>query len=109
MARRVSDYQIHRIVDRGNEEDGPDSRAREDRFYHNRRSADRGNEEDGPDSRAREDRFYHNRRSADRGNEKVDRDPWNISEMKGLRRRVRDLEIQHKIRQIVISLKLLVS
>nr|GFA53074.1 reverse transcriptase domain-containing protein [Tanacetum cinerariifolium] len=78
MARRVSDYRIHRI-------------------------ADRGNEEDGPDSRARGDRFYHNRRSADRGNEKVDHDPGNISEikgLKGLRRRVRDLEIQHEIRQI---------
>nr|GEW20236.1 wall-associated kinase family protein [Tanacetum cinerariifolium] len=62
MARRVSDYRIRRI-------------------------ADRGNEEDGPDSRAREDRFYHNRRSADRGNEKVDRDPGNISEIKGLWRR----------------------
>nr|GFB41052.1 nucleotide-binding alpha-beta plait domain-containing protein [Tanacetum cinerariifolium] len=66
MARRGSDYRIRRI-------------------------ADRGNEEDGPDSRARGDRFYHNRRSADRGNEKVDRDPGNISEIKGLRRRVRDL------------------
>ena len=75
MARRVSDYRIRRI-------------------------ADRGNEEDGPDSRARGDRFYRNRRSADRGNEKVDRDPGNISEIKGLRRRVRDLEIQHEIRQI---------
>nr|GEV40798.1 RNA-directed DNA polymerase [Tanacetum cinerariifolium] len=75
MARRVSDYRIRRI-------------------------ADRGNEEDGPDSRARGDRFYHNRRSADRGNENVDRDPGNISEIKGLRRRVRDLEIQHEIRQI---------
>nr|GFD07896.1 nucleotide-binding alpha-beta plait domain-containing protein [Tanacetum cinerariifolium] len=75
MARRVFDYRIRRIVDRGNEEDGPDSLAREDRFY-------------------------HNRRSADRGNEKVDRDPGNISEIKGLRRRVRDLEIQHEIRQI---------
>nr|GEU77445.1 UBN2 domain-containing protein [Tanacetum cinerariifolium] len=62
MARRVSDYRIHRIVDRGNEEDGLDSRAHGDRFY-------------------------HNRRSADRGNEKVDRDPGNISEIKGLRRR----------------------
>nr|GEX56243.1 integrase, catalytic region, zinc finger, CCHC-type, peptidase aspartic, catalytic [Tanacetum cinerariifolium] len=61
---------------------------------------DRGNEEDGPDSRARGDRFYHNRRFADRGNEKVDRDPGNISEIKRLRRRVRDLEIQHKIRKI---------
>nr|GEY14863.1 zinc knuckle CX2CX4HX4C [Tanacetum cinerariifolium] len=75
MARRVSDYRIHRI-------------------------ADRGNKEDGPDSRARGDRFYHNRRSADRCNEKVDRDLGNISEIKGLRRRVRDLEIQHEIRQI---------
>nr|GEY50374.1 mitogen-activated protein (MAP) kinase kinase kinase Ste11, Cryptococcus [Tanacetum cinerariifolium] len=75
MARRVSDYRICRI-------------------------ADRGNEEDGPDSRARGDRFYHNRRFADRGNEKVDRDPGNISEIKGLRRRVWDLEIQHEIRQI---------
>ncbi|PWA44652.1 hypothetical protein CTI12_AA523810 [Artemisia annua] len=75
MARRVSDYRIHRI-------------------------ADRGNEEDGPDSRARGDRFYRNRRCTDRGNEKVDRDPGNISEIKGLRRRVRDLEIQHEIRQI---------
>nr|GEW64821.1 reverse transcriptase domain-containing protein [Tanacetum cinerariifolium] len=45
-------------------------------------------------------RFYHNRRSADQGNEKVDRDPGNISEIKRLRRRVRDLKIQHKIRQI---------
>nr|GFB26509.1 reverse transcriptase domain-containing protein [Tanacetum cinerariifolium] len=63
MARRVSDYRIRRI-------------------------ADRGNEEDGLDSRARGDRFYHNRRSVDRGNEKVDRDPGNISEIKGLRRRV---------------------
>nr|GEY70276.1 hypothetical protein [Tanacetum cinerariifolium] len=62
MARRVSDNRIHRI-------------------------ADRGNEEDGPDSRARGDRFYHNRRSADRGNEKVDHDPGNISNIKGLRRR----------------------
>jgi hypothetical protein len=53
MARRVSDYRIRRI-------------------------ADRGNEEDGPDSRARGDRFYPNRRSADRGNEKVDRDPGNV-------------------------------
>nr|GEW93715.1 retrovirus-related Pol polyprotein from transposon TNT 1-94 [Tanacetum cinerariifolium] len=75
MDRRVSDYRIRRI-------------------------ADRGNEKDGPDSRARGDHFYHNRRSADRGNEKVDRDPGNISEIKGLRRRVRDLEIQHEIRQI---------
>nr|GEY46507.1 nucleotide-binding alpha-beta plait domain-containing protein [Tanacetum cinerariifolium] len=75
MARRVSDYRIGRI-------------------------ADRGNEEDGPDSRACGDRFYHNRRSADRGNEKVDRDPGNISEIKGLRRQVQDLEIQHEIRQI---------
>nr|GFB05766.1 nucleotide-binding alpha-beta plait domain-containing protein [Tanacetum cinerariifolium] len=75
MARRVSDYRIRRI-------------------------ADRGNEEDGPDSRARGDRLYHNRRSADRGNEKVDRDPGNIFEIKVLWRRVRDLEIQHKIRQI---------
>nr|GFA15249.1 nucleotide-binding alpha-beta plait domain-containing protein [Tanacetum cinerariifolium] len=75
MARHVSDYRIRRI-------------------------ADRGNEEGGPDSRACGDRFYHNRRSADRGNEKVDRDPGNISEIKGLRRRVRDLEIQHEIRQI---------
>nr|GEW38317.1 nucleotide-binding alpha-beta plait domain-containing protein [Tanacetum cinerariifolium] len=75
MARRVSDYRIRRI-------------------------ADRGNEEDGPDSRARGDRFYHNRRSADRGNEKVDRDPGNIFEIKGLWRRVRDLEIQHEIMQI---------
>nr|GEU40300.1 putative reverse transcriptase domain-containing protein [Tanacetum cinerariifolium] len=58
MARRVSDYRIRRI-------------------------ADRGNEEDGPDSHARGDRFYHNRRSADRGNKKVDRDPGNISEIKG--------------------------
>nr|GFB19325.1 nucleotide-binding alpha-beta plait domain-containing protein [Tanacetum cinerariifolium] len=63
MAGRVSDYRIRRI-------------------------ADRGNEEDAPDSRARGDRFYHNRRSADRGNEKVDRDPGNISENKGLRRRL---------------------
>nr|GEW11100.1 hypothetical protein [Tanacetum cinerariifolium] len=75
MARRVSDYRIRRI-------------------------ADRGNEEDGPDSRARGDHFYHNRRSADRGNEKVDRDLGNISEIKGLQRRVWDLEIQHEIRQI---------
>nr|GEY28890.1 integrase, catalytic region, zinc finger, CCHC-type, peptidase aspartic, catalytic [Tanacetum cinerariifolium] len=43
---------------------------------------------------------YRIRRIADRGNEKVDRDPGNISEIKGLRRRVRDLEIQHEIRQI---------
>nr|GEX49921.1 TATA-binding protein-associated factor BTAF1 isoform X1 [Tanacetum cinerariifolium] len=64
------------------------------------RFVDRGNEEDGPDLRARGDRFYHNRRSADRGNEKVDHDPGNISEIKGLRRRVWDLEIQHEIRQI---------
>nr|GEY77513.1 hypothetical protein [Tanacetum cinerariifolium] len=62
--------------------------------------ADRGNEEDGPASRARAYRFYHNRRSVNRGNEKVDRDPRNISEIKGLRRRVWDLEIQHEIRQI---------
>nr|GEY23835.1 hypothetical protein [Tanacetum cinerariifolium] len=75
MARLVSDYRIRRI-------------------------ANRGNEEDGPDSRACGDRFYHNRRSANRGNEKVDRDPRNISEIKGLWRRVRDLEIQHEIRQI---------
>nr|GFA07402.1 hypothetical protein [Tanacetum cinerariifolium] len=46
---------------------------------------DRGNEEDGPDLRARGDRFYHNRRSVDRGNEKMDHDPGIISEMKGLR------------------------
>nr|GFA24469.1 nucleotide-binding alpha-beta plait domain-containing protein [Tanacetum cinerariifolium] len=59
-----------------------------------------GNEEDGPDSRAHGDRFYNNRRSVDRGNEKVDRNPGNISEIKGLWRRVQDLEIQHKIRQI---------
>nr|GEV03222.1 nucleotide-binding alpha-beta plait domain-containing protein [Tanacetum cinerariifolium] len=52
------------------------------------RIADRGNEEDGPDSRARGDRFYQNRRSADQGNEKVDRDPGNISEFKGLQRRL---------------------
>nr|GEX28148.1 DNA topoisomerase 2 [Tanacetum cinerariifolium] len=64
------------------------------------RIADRGNEEDGPDSRARGDRFYHNRRSTDRGNEKVDRDPGNISEIKGLQRRVQDLEIPHEIRRI---------
>nr|GEZ72733.1 nucleotide-binding alpha-beta plait domain-containing protein [Tanacetum cinerariifolium] len=76
MARRVSDYRIRRIADRGNEEDGPDSRAR-------------GN------------CFYHNRRSVDRGNEKVDRDPGNISEIKGLRamliqmaRRVSDYRIR---------------
>nr|GFB04520.1 nucleotide-binding alpha-beta plait domain-containing protein [Tanacetum cinerariifolium] len=75
MARRVSDYRIRRI-------------------------ADRGNEEDGPDSRARGDRFCHNRRSVDRGNEKVDRDPGNIFEIKGLWRRVRDLETQHEIRHI---------
>nr|GEY58894.1 zinc finger, CCHC-type [Tanacetum cinerariifolium] len=75
MARRVFDYRIRRI-------------------------ADRGNEENGPDSRARGDRFYHNRRSTDRGNEKVDRDPRNIFEIQGLQRRVRDLEIQHEIRQI---------
>nr|GFC55539.1 nucleotide-binding alpha-beta plait domain-containing protein [Tanacetum cinerariifolium] len=75
MARRVSDYRIRRI-------------------------ADRGNEEDGPDSRAHGDRFYHNYRSANRGNEKVDRDPGNIFEIKGLRRRVQDLKIQHEIRQI---------
>nr|GEZ20247.1 RNA-directed DNA polymerase, eukaryota, reverse transcriptase zinc-binding domain protein [Tanacetum cinerariifolium] len=75
MARRVSDYRIRRI-------------------------ADRGNEEDGHDSRARGDRFYHNRRSADRGNKKVDRYPGNISKIKGLRRRVRNLEIQYEIRQI---------
>nr|GEV50951.1 hypothetical protein [Tanacetum cinerariifolium] len=37
--------------------------------------ADRGNEEDGLESRAREDRFYYNRRSTDRGNEKVDHEP----------------------------------
>nr|GEY85237.1 putative oxoglutarate dehydrogenase [Tanacetum cinerariifolium] len=43
---------------------------------------------------------YRIRRITDRGNEKVDRDPGNISEIKGLRRRVRDLEIQHEIRQI---------
>nr|GEW92151.1 hypothetical protein [Tanacetum cinerariifolium]GEY81026.1 hypothetical protein [Tanacetum cinerariifolium] len=43
---------------------------------------------------------YRIHRIADRGNEKVDRDPGNISEIKGLRRRVRDLEIQHEIRQI---------
>nr|GEY82955.1 nucleotide-binding alpha-beta plait domain-containing protein [Tanacetum cinerariifolium] len=75
MARCVSDYQIRKI-------------------------ADRGNEEDGPDSRAHGDHLYHNRRSTDRGNEKVDRDPGNISEIKGLRRRVWDLKIQHDIRQI---------
>nr|GEX59361.1 hypothetical protein [Tanacetum cinerariifolium] len=75
MARRVFDYRIRRIVDRGNEEDGPDSRARGDRFY-------------------------HNCRSADRGNEKVDRDPGNISEIKGIWRRVQDHEIQLEIRQI---------
>nr|GFB30134.1 hypothetical protein [Tanacetum cinerariifolium] len=63
--------------------------------YRIHRIADRSNEEDGPDSRARGDRFYHKRRSADRGNEKVDRDPGNISEIKGLRH-----EIQHEIRQI---------
>nr|GEZ05362.1 reverse transcriptase domain-containing protein [Tanacetum cinerariifolium] len=33
MGRRVSDYRIRRITDRGNKEDGPDSRARGDRFY----------------------------------------------------------------------------
>nr|GEV01011.1 RNA-directed DNA polymerase, eukaryota [Tanacetum cinerariifolium] len=60
MARRVFDYRIRRI-------------------------ADRGNKEDGPDSRARGDRFHHDRRSADRGNEKVDRITENISEIKGLR------------------------
>nr|GEZ33818.1 hypothetical protein CTI12_AA523810 [Tanacetum cinerariifolium] len=43
---------------------------------------------------------YQIRRIADRGNEKVDRDPGNISEINVLRRRVRDLEIQHEIRQI---------
>ncbi|PWA72913.1 nucleotide-binding alpha-beta plait domain-containing protein [Artemisia annua] len=42
MARRVYDYRIRRYADRGNEEDGPDSRAHGDRFYRNRRSADRG-------------------------------------------------------------------
>nr|GFC18321.1 RNA-directed DNA polymerase [Tanacetum cinerariifolium] len=62
--------------------------------------ADRGNEEDGPDSRARGDIFYHSHRSVDRGNEKVDHDPGNISEIKGFRRRVRDLKKQHEIRQI---------
>nr|GEY30385.1 reverse transcriptase domain-containing protein [Tanacetum cinerariifolium] len=76
LRQRVRELEVNGIVDRGNEE------------------------EDGPDSRARGDRFYHNRRSADRGNEKVDRDPGNISEIKGLRRRVQDLEIQHEIRQI---------
>nr|GFC79441.1 F-box domain, galactose oxidase, beta-propeller [Tanacetum cinerariifolium] len=70
------------------------------KWYSELRIADRGNEEDGPDSRARGDRFYHNRRSTDRGNEKVDRDPRNISKIKGLQRRVWDLEIQHEIRQI---------
>nr|GEW13771.1 hypothetical protein [Tanacetum cinerariifolium] len=44
---------------------------------------------------------YRIRRIADRGNEKVDRDPGNISEIKRLRRRVRDLEIQHEIRENV--------
>nr|GEU33509.1 retrotransposon protein, putative, unclassified [Tanacetum cinerariifolium] len=44
--------------------------------------------------------IYNNTRSVDRGNEKVNRDPGNISEIKGLRRRVRDLEIQHEIMQI---------
>nr|GEY15464.1 hypothetical protein [Tanacetum cinerariifolium] len=47
MARRVSDYRIRRIADRGNEEDGPDSRAHGDRFYHNRRFADRWQREGG--------------------------------------------------------------
>nr|GFB09989.1 reverse transcriptase domain-containing protein [Tanacetum cinerariifolium] len=82
MARRVSDYRIRRI-------------------------ADRGNEEDGPDSRARGDRFYHNRRFADRGNEKVDRDPGNISKIKGLRRRIRkrirELELQRETRKEIES------
>nr|GEW27249.1 reverse transcriptase domain-containing protein [Tanacetum cinerariifolium] len=50
------------------------------------------NEEDGPDSRARGDRFYHNHRSVDRGNEKVDHDPGNISEINGLRRRETESE-----------------
>nr|GFB99408.1 nucleotide-binding alpha-beta plait domain-containing protein [Tanacetum cinerariifolium] len=55
MARRVSDYRIRRIAELGNEEDGSDSRARGDRFYHNRRSTDRGNEKADPekDLRAR--------------------------------------------------------
>nr|GEU80588.1 reverse transcriptase domain-containing protein [Tanacetum cinerariifolium] len=91
--------QGRRFAAGGNGHDGRDPRDVEiERFVNG--IADRGNEEDGPDSRARGDRFYHNRRSADRGNEKVDCDPWNISEIKGLRRRVRDLEIQHEIRQI---------
>nr|GFC49902.1 nucleotide-binding alpha-beta plait domain-containing protein [Tanacetum cinerariifolium] len=67
MARHVFDYRIHRI-------------------------ADRGSEKDDLDSRARGDRFYHNRRSADRGNEKVNRDTENIYEIKGLRRRETESE-----------------
>ena len=63
MARIVSDYQIHII-------------------------AEQGNEEDGPDSRARGDRVYRNHRSADMGNKKVDRDRGNTYEIKGLRRQV---------------------
>nr|GEU98855.1 putative glycoside hydrolase, family 32 [Tanacetum cinerariifolium] len=43
---------------------------------------------------------YRIRRIADRGNEKDGPDSRNISEIKGLWRRVRDLEIQHEIRQI---------
>nr|GEV83658.1 hypothetical protein [Tanacetum cinerariifolium] len=77
MARRVSDYRIRRI-------------------------AERGNEEDGPDSRARGDRFYHNRRSADRSNKKVDSDPGNIFEIKALRRRMRkETESRYVVRDDV--------
>nr|GEX45200.1 reverse transcriptase domain-containing protein [Tanacetum cinerariifolium] len=99
--------QGRRFVARGNGHDGRDPRDVEIERLRQRvrelevnRITDRGNKEDGPDSRARGDRFYHNRRSTNRGNEKVDRDPGNISEIKGLRRRVWDLEIQHEIRHI---------
>nr|GEW07326.1 reverse transcriptase domain-containing protein [Tanacetum cinerariifolium] len=79
----------------------------EDHHRQGRRFAAGGNGHDGRDPRDVEiERLRQRVRelevngSADRGNEKVNRDPWNISEIKGLRRRVRDLETQHEIRQI---------
>nr|GEV97688.1 exocyst complex component SEC10B-like isoform X1 [Tanacetum cinerariifolium] len=55
MSKETCQEHTIRIADRCNEEDGPDSRARGDRFYHNRRSIDRGNEKADPekDPRAR--------------------------------------------------------
>ncbi|MFS7901188.1 hypothetical protein Hanom_Chr00s176842g01830811 [Helianthus anomalus] len=64
-----------------------------------RRIADRGNGKDGPDSRARGEDRYLTRRIADRGSGRVGVDPWDF-EIRRLRRRVRDLELQHEIMRL---------